>query len=204
METSAVSRRSRILSAAASLFASRGYDGTSVDEIANLAGVAKGTVFYNFGNKQTLAEQMVAEATRRLHEAIEREAPAAAAGPPRVRAILRALLGEISANPDFAAFVVTEVFRTRQNWAAALRLWRASVTTPLVEELRAGDPALSPRAAAIRATSLIGGTLSTGLYWMTESPTLSIDDVAAELFRSFGLDPAEASSSPAAAGPVSA
>lgn len=44
----------KIIAAAVDLFARNGYDGTSVDDIAALAGVSKQTVYSHFGSKENL------------------------------------------------------------------------------------------------------------------------------------------------------
>ena len=46
--------RQQILTAASSLFAVRGYFNTSIDDIAELADLARGTVFYPFESKEAL------------------------------------------------------------------------------------------------------------------------------------------------------
>ena len=52
--TESPSRRDRILEAAMRHFADRGYRGTRVEDVANEVGVAKGTVFLDFGSKEGL------------------------------------------------------------------------------------------------------------------------------------------------------
>ncbi len=47
-------KRQKILSAAVELFTEKGYEGTSVDDIARVAGVSKQTVYSHYNNKQTL------------------------------------------------------------------------------------------------------------------------------------------------------
>jgi len=49
-------QRERILEAARSLFASRGFETVTMAEIASLAGVARATVFNHFGSKGALVE----------------------------------------------------------------------------------------------------------------------------------------------------
>jgi AcrR family transcriptional regulator len=53
-DAKALSRRDRILEAAMRHFAERGYRGTRVEDVANEVGVAKGTVFLDFGSKESL------------------------------------------------------------------------------------------------------------------------------------------------------
>jgi TetR/AcrR family transcriptional regulator, cholesterol catabolism regulator len=52
--TETSSRRDRILEAAMRHFAERGYRGTRVEDVATEVGVAKGTVFLDFGSKEGL------------------------------------------------------------------------------------------------------------------------------------------------------
>lgn len=49
-----VERQHQILDAASSLFTVRGYDETSIDDIAREADIARGTVFYNFESKEDI------------------------------------------------------------------------------------------------------------------------------------------------------
>ncbi len=54
--TGPLSQRERVLEAAGSLFASRGFETVTMAEIAELAGVARATVFNHFGSKGALVE----------------------------------------------------------------------------------------------------------------------------------------------------
>jgi AcrR family transcriptional regulator len=51
--------RERLFAAAMELIGQRGTDAVTVDEIAAAAGVAKGTVYYNFGSKNELVAQLL-------------------------------------------------------------------------------------------------------------------------------------------------
>lgn len=53
--------RAAVLEAARTLFLRNGYAGTSMDDIATLAGVTKRTVYNNFSDKDALFRQIVAE-----------------------------------------------------------------------------------------------------------------------------------------------
>lgn len=55
-------RRQGILEAAAAVFAAEGFAATKLDDIAAQAGVAKGTIYLHFKDKQDLFEQMIREA----------------------------------------------------------------------------------------------------------------------------------------------
>ena len=53
--------RAQVIEAAVRLVAERGFSATSVDDIALAAGVAKGSVYYNFGSKSDILEAALTE-----------------------------------------------------------------------------------------------------------------------------------------------
>lgn len=57
-----------ILIAATQTFVDRGYDNTSMDEVAARAGTTKRTVYAHFGNKDALFRTAVARAVTHVHE----------------------------------------------------------------------------------------------------------------------------------------
>ncbi len=61
-EISEKSALSRILAEAEVLFAERGFDGVSINEVALAAGVCKANVFHHFATKQELYERVLAQA----------------------------------------------------------------------------------------------------------------------------------------------
>ena len=76
--------QARILRASMDLFATRGFDGTSISAIARRAGVSRGAVFWHFGTKAALFK----EACSRFFVPFWREFEKTAAGPPRERVFL--------------------------------------------------------------------------------------------------------------------
>jgi len=61
-------KRARLLEAARSLFAARGYAATTTAQLARKAGVAEGTVFHHFPSKRALLEAVASEYGRGLAE----------------------------------------------------------------------------------------------------------------------------------------
>lgn len=57
-----------IIASARTLFLERGYDGTSLDDVAAASGVSKTTVYSNFHDKETLFARVLDEATSRADE----------------------------------------------------------------------------------------------------------------------------------------
>ena len=74
-------KRARLLAAARSLFAERGYAATTTAQLAREAGVAEGTVFHHFPSKRALLEAVAGEYGRGLAERMFAGVDAAASDP---------------------------------------------------------------------------------------------------------------------------
>ena len=86
--TDAARNRERILCAARRLFDERGPSCVSMDEIAEAAGVGKGTLFRRFGSRAALATAVLSENEAELQEGFIRgEPPLGPGAPPRERLI---------------------------------------------------------------------------------------------------------------------
>ncbi|HEX4188063.1 MAG TPA: helix-turn-helix domain-containing protein [Solirubrobacteraceae bacterium] len=84
----AARNRERILRAARRLFGERGVSCVSMDEIAEAAGVGKGTLFRRFGSRASLAAAVLSERERAFQEGFIRgEPPLGPGAPPQERLI---------------------------------------------------------------------------------------------------------------------
>ncbi|MFA7171254.1 MAG: TetR/AcrR family transcriptional regulator [Candidatus Paceibacterota bacterium] len=66
-----INKKQSIYLTAAALFGKKGFEGTSLDEVAQKAGVAKGTIFYHFQNKEELFSALIQEGVERLSQGVE-------------------------------------------------------------------------------------------------------------------------------------
>jgi AcrR family transcriptional regulator len=140
----AARNRRRVLDAARQLFAERGVRAVTMSDVAEAAGVSKGTIFHRFGDRAGLATALVDEAERSLQEQILRGPPPlgpGAAARERLDAFLGALAAltaehyELLAEVDSAA--PTARYRT-----GAYRAWLQHVVLLLEELAVDGDRAL--------------------------------------------------------------
>ena len=69
-------KRRRILDAALTTFAARGYHGTSVPEVADAAGVGVGTLYRYFADKNALVNELYRDCKQRLKDALLGGVPA--------------------------------------------------------------------------------------------------------------------------------
>jgi TetR/AcrR family transcriptional regulator len=104
-QTVAAPTADRILVAAMDAFGTRGYDGTSLDDLARELGIRKQTILYWFPSKEALLEAVVdrcaEEVSGRLVRALER----ADDGFGRIEAMVRAMFRLAARHPSMLGFL---------------------------------------------------------------------------------------------------
>ncbi|MEV4200889.1 TetR/AcrR family transcriptional regulator [Micromonospora globbae] len=171
--------RQRLFEAAVELIAEQGFSATTVDDIAARAGVAKGTVYYNFESKTVLFEELLRHGIGLLTA----EFRAAVAGlPPReaVAALVRAELEYIRRYRAFAQLLLSEMWRTNREWQQTLRLLRGEAIEVIAETVRAGVRSGDlPADLDVRTASsaLFGVGLVVAVDWLVFQPERPIEDV---------------------------
>lgn len=53
------------------LFAKKGYDATSIEEITSVVGIAKGTLYYHFSSKEQILDFLIADGMKLLKHSLE-------------------------------------------------------------------------------------------------------------------------------------
>src|SRR5260221_7139907 len=79
----AAERRSAIIEAAMDEFIARGFAATRLDDVAKRAGVAKGTIYLHFKDKEALVEELIRTAIVPLANGLPAGPPPAGAPGPR-------------------------------------------------------------------------------------------------------------------------
>lgn len=153
----------RILQAADDLFAARGYAGVSIRDIAERAGVAKGLVFYHFGSKAELFEQI-------LEHYYQRHAAALAAGAAeggdrreRLHHMLDAYLDFLEENRSYVQLVQREL-GTGSEATGAIRRGLGNLYGWVSEILEGLVPEAGPLAARHFFVSFSGLAITYYLY----------------------------------------
>ena len=166
--------RESIMDAATELFAARGVTSTSIDDIAAAAGIAKGSIYYNFESKAGLVEEIMARNSLLVADAMQ-QATQGRTGIALRDEVVRALLRLVQENASAARVMVTELFRTERSWRESIEEWRGLALSPLIEDLRAGGA--DPVVAGVQAASIVGATLMAGLEWLVFHPERSYEQV---------------------------
>ncbi len=94
-------RRAEILDAALQLFSSEGFHDTTMEEVANAAGVAKGTIYLYFRDRDELVERAFEGAIAALMEQIDGVLRQDLPFDALIRAIMAAKISFFTANREF-------------------------------------------------------------------------------------------------------
>ncbi|MFC4910339.1 TetR/AcrR family transcriptional regulator [Actinomadura gamaensis] len=175
--------RERLFTAAIELIAERGFAAASVDQIAERAGVAKGTVYYNFGSKSALFTALLEYGVERFGTAL-RDAAAGLAPLDALAAVVRAELVFIGEHEPFARLLLAETWRSGGDWPHAARLIRERTIGAVGDVLRDAVDAGDLRAdldVDMAASAVFGMVLTVALDWRTLQPDRPLDDVHATL-----------------------
>jgi AcrR family transcriptional regulator len=175
--------RQKLYEAAVQLIAEQGFSATTVDDIALRAGVAKGTVYYNFKSKTDLFEELLKHGIGLLTDAFR---SAVAGRPPReaVAALVRTQLEYIQRYRAFAQLLLSEMWRTNREWQQTLILLREQAIGVIAETLQAGvDSGDLPPELDVRVSSsaLFGVGLVVAVDWLVFMPERPIEDVEESL-----------------------
>lgn len=174
-----------ILAAALELGARHGISGTTMDEVAERAGVAKGSVYYNFASKDKLFEELLTTGVSSLAENLA-AARARTSGFAAIEAMVADMLILIAENRSLAKLMAAEIFRTDRTWQTAVSALRREAVAEIGAALLPLVPAgTSESSRLLMAGGIFGATLVGGLEWLLFSPETPVEEVSAAILFTF-------------------
>lgn len=170
-------RRVQLMEVGRGVFAAKGYEAASIEEIAQRAGVSKPIVYEHFGAKEGLYAAIV---DREMDNLVTRVSDAISKGSARERFEAAVLAFLTYAKEEPAGFAVL----TRDSPTAAARRGLTRVIDDLAQ--RVGDifqseferAGYNPKGAPIYANALVGMVTQVGQWWAAEGRSFSLDHVA--------------------------
>jgi TetR/AcrR family transcriptional regulator len=101
--------RTAVFEAAALLFAEHGFDGVSVDQIADRAGVNKAMIYYHFADKITLYREIVGEMLLKVGAASGQIADSVAPAPDKLDRFIENFVRLADQRPYFPTLMLREI-----------------------------------------------------------------------------------------------
>lgn len=173
-------RREQLLDVSRQLFAEKGFEGTSVEEIAARAQVSKPVVYEHFGGKEGMYAVVVDREIQGLTGALTRALEAGGHPEELVERTALALLDYIESSTDGFRILVRDspVAQTTGTFSSLIGDVAMQVEHLLARQFT--KRGLDPRTAPIYAQMLVGMVALTGQYWLdVRKPAKS--EVAAHL-----------------------
>jgi len=185
--------KQKLFDAALRLVGERGAASVTVDEIAAEAGVAKGTVYYNFASKDALVDALLRHGVELLAGRL-RAAEGEAETERALESLVDGVLGFFAEYPAFGQLLVSELWRTPGQWHGTLSLLRDDIVSIVRGQMqRLSDEGRLPDGVQVGTASaaLFGTLLVVALDWQVFQPDRSPAEVReAVLLLVRGLRPA--------------
>ena len=182
------SARGRLLQKAARLFREKGYERTTVRDLAAAVGIQSGSLFHHFRTKEEILQAVMVE-TIHLNTALMRQAMEDAATPrdqlyALIRCELESVIGQTGEAMAVLVFEWRSLSKAGQQKVLALRNIYERLWLDVLESLHAGgelasDPFITRR--------MLTGALSWTVTWYNPQGDLTPDDLAVQVIKMMGL-----------------
>jgi len=179
MRLSAAARRAQLIEVGKSVFAKRGFEGASLEEIADRAKVSRPILYEHFGGKEGLYAVVV---DREMEYLVRRIAESIATGTPRERVEQAALafLSYVKEHPDGFAILTKDAPVTTAGGGMQSLLNDVATRVGDVFAASFKGAGYDARAAPIYAHALIGMVTFVGQWWVDEKKP-SVEEVAGHI-----------------------
>lgn len=158
----------RILEAADKLFSQIGFDGVSVNDVAVEASVNKASVFYHFGNKEALFEQVLTNYHNAHQSALNQAAAVEGTKRERLHRVIDAYLDFIRSNRRYPT-LVQSLLTASSDRSAFVKRGLAPLQTWIEEVLSDDIPNLGHKSARHFFITLTGAVMN----YFTYGPALA-------------------------------
>ncbi len=173
------SAKGRLLSIAASLFNQKGFERTTVRDLANAAGIQSGSLFHHFKTKEDILMSVMVDTIIFNTERMKREMARAASSKERLKALIRCELESINGETGEAMSVLVYEWRSLspENQAVILKLrdeyeslWLSTINELKAQGFVNGEPFVLRR--------FLTGALSWTKTWYKPKGGMSLDELA--------------------------
>ncbi len=102
----------KIFETSMKLFAEKGYDATSIEEITATVGVAKGTLYYHFSSKEEIFKFLVEEGVKLLKNSIAIKTDKVTNSLDKIKAIILIQIKILVKYENFMRIILSEIWGT--------------------------------------------------------------------------------------------
>lgn len=179
MRLPAAERREQLLRTAVGVFAEHGYHASSMNDVAEAAGVTKPVLYQHFSSKRELFIELLGEIGNELIDTISK-ATADAAGPrQQIENGFRAYFHFVAEHTDSFKVLFGAGARRDQEFASFARTVESSIARTIASLIVVrGEPVDN---ALMLAHSIVGMTEAASRYWLAHDRQPEVDALASQL-----------------------
>ena len=176
----------KIFETSMKLFAQKGYDATSIEEITETVGVAKGTLYYHFSSKEEIFDFLIEEGVKLLKNSIEIKTTNLTNSIDKVRAIILIQIKVLVKYEDLITIVLSEMWGSSSRSLTCKKyvFEYIEIIEKIVKqgiennEIIDGDP-------NVIASGIFGFTCSSLIFKMRNNKQINVPELYAEIEKTF-------------------
>ncbi len=172
----------KIFETSMKLFAEKGYDATSIEEITSIVGVAKGTLYYHFSSKEEIFNFLIDEGMKLLQNSITIKTSQKSSSIDKLKSILLIQLKILYKYEDFITIIVSQMWGHDQRSKQCQKyiMQYLSIIESVVEEgIQKGEIAnANPETIS---SEIFSTTCTSLLYRIKHGKDVSINELYKEL-----------------------
>ena len=178
----------KIFETSMKLFAEKGYDATSIEEITATVGVAKGTLYYHFSSKEEIFQFLVEEGVKLLKNSITIKTSKLTNSLDKIKAVVLIELKVLVKYESFMTIILSEIWGTSQRSKICrdyvfeyIQMIQEIVEEGIEKgELQEGNP-------NVIASGIFGFVCSSLIYKLRREKNIEVIELYKEIEKSFIL-----------------
>ena len=167
----------KIFETSMKLFAEKGYDATSIEEITANVGVAKGTLYYHFSSKEEIFQFLIEEGVKLLKNSVEIKTEKLESSIDKIKAVVLIEIKVLVKYEDFMTIVLSEIWG---NGPRSILCKKKNKVIRLInkKEIIDGDK-------NVIASGIFGFTCSSLIYKMRTDKEINVQELYSEIEKTF-------------------
>ena len=178
----------KIFETSMKLFAEKGYDATSIEEITATVGVAKGTLYYHFSSKEEIFQFLVEEGVKLLKNSIAIKTDKLTNSIDKIKAIILIEIKVLVKYESFMTIILSEIWGTgqRSKMCRDYVFEYIQMIQEIVEEgMKKGE--LLEANPNVIASGIFGFVCSSLIYKLRRDKNIEVIELYKEIEKSFIL-----------------
>ena len=178
----------KIFETSMKLFAEKGYDATSIEEITATVGVAKGTLYYHFSSKEEIFQFLVEEGVKLLTNSITIKTAKLTNSLDKIKAIVLIELKVLVKYESFMTIILSEIWGTgsRSKMCRDYVFEYIQMIQEIVEEgMKKGE--IIEADPNVIASGIFGFVCSSLIYKLRREKSIELLELYKEIEKSFIL-----------------